>query len=166
MLFDRYRQDLEAEQRLNLRRKFNKSFHDKRHPIKVFEHLIGCVFMMLKTFCPVSRFKPFMIWRIRHRERGIPFSDFIKSFISCRFQVVVNKFITLHHRKYVMSNWSLWILFYIKKEAGQKLNFRRKWSKSFHDKTNIIKVFEHLIICVFLILKTFCPASLNFKVYT
>ena len=31
-----------------------QSFHDKRHPIKVFEHPIGCLFMILKTFCLAS----------------------------------------------------------------------------------------------------------------
>ena len=32
-----------------------QSFHDKRHLIKAFEHLIGCLFMILKTFAqPLS----------------------------------------------------------------------------------------------------------------
>ena len=44
----------EAGPKLHLRRKSSKAFHDKRHPIKLFEHLIGCLFMILKTFYPVS----------------------------------------------------------------------------------------------------------------
>ena len=42
---------MQAGQKLNLRRKSSHSFHDKTHSIKVFEYLIGCVFMMLKPVC-------------------------------------------------------------------------------------------------------------------
>ena len=43
-----------AGQKLNLQRKSSNSFHDKRYHIKVFEYLIECLFMMLKTFCLVA----------------------------------------------------------------------------------------------------------------
>ena len=39
----------DAGQKFNLRRKFSKSFYDKRHPIKVFEHLIWCAFTFLPS---------------------------------------------------------------------------------------------------------------------
>ena len=44
-------------------------------------------------------------------------------------------------------------------EAGQKLNFRRKCNKYPHNKTHSIKVFQYLILCLFLIPKTFFSAS-------
>ena len=37
-----------------------QSFHDKRHPIKVFEHLIGCLFMILEPFCLASTLAHFI----------------------------------------------------------------------------------------------------------
>ena len=43
-----------------------------------------------------------------------------------------------------------------KTEAGQIPNFRRKGSKSSHNKTHNIKGSAHLLLCVFLTLKTFC----------
>ena len=50
-------------------------------------------------------------------------------------------------------------IYQFKNKSGQKLKLKTKLSKCFHYKRHRIMVFGHLIICIVLILKTFCPVS-------
>ena len=69
----------EAGQKLNLRRKSNHFFHDKPNPIKVFEYLMGCVFMMLKPVCQYLFSYSYFLILALHQNALYMYSSSMKS---------------------------------------------------------------------------------------